>query len=348
MPDNTVNDHRVGIDVNSVMNVAKFFAIISVIMAHSRNVDYFFYSNITERIGAIGVITFLIIAGYYFNVDKYGVQLFFKKKNTSIVVPWMFTGTILFLIGHRFNFSDWLKWIIGNGSYLYYLSMLMLCYLILSFFNKKNHLFLFVFLIVISLITTSFGVLDIIFLKYFEVLEINNYLNVFNWVGFFSLGILFKNNLMGLLMFAKKYRIAIILIYMLSLIIGFYFEPDYGGYFSKLATPMELLGAIFIFSLSTITCLNNKFINTIAELTFAIYLTHFLTFPVRKFLIHTPAWEFINPLIFLVFNCILLLLGRYFSKIINMENWYCLLLGIRNNVVNTSKYSTFNKSSSNG
>lgn len=349
MPDKIADNKYEGLNINSSMNVAKCIAIISVIMAHSRNTDYYFYSNVTERIGAIGVITFLIIAGYYFNVEKYGVKSFFKNKITSIVVPWVFTGTILFLIGHNFNFQDWMKWIVGHETYLYYLSMLMLCYLFLSFFNKKTYLVLFVLLNLASLLATSFGVFDYLFFKYFKVVEINNYLNVFNWIGFFSIGILLKNNLKNIMVFLKRNIIIITATYILSLIIGFYLEPAYAGYFSKLAIPLELLGVIFIFSLSTITWLNNKFVHNIAELTFEIYLTHFLTFPIRKFLIHTPIMEFINPFIFLGFNCALLLIGRSFSEKINLENWYCLLLGIRiDKVKKNIKKLNYNNSPSNG
>ena len=312
------------LDVNSYMNTAKCIAIVTVIMAHSRNTGYYFYSNLTERIGAIGVVIFFIIAGYYFNVEKYGIKFFFIKKIRSILLPWLLTGTIVYLISHSFNFLDWLNWIIGNGTYLYYLSMLMLCYLFLSFFNQKIHIILFLLLNIISLLATSFGVIDYLFLKYFGVIEINNYLNLFNWIGFFS-----KNYIKNVMLFLKKKIIIILVTYGLFLTIGFYLEPNYSGYFSRLAIPTELFGVICIFSISTIKWLNNKYTYSLTELIFAIYLTHFLTFPVRKFLIHNLFTEFVNPFIFMGVNCFLLLSGLYISRKINLEKLYCILLGIR-------------------
>lgn len=329
---NRITDKDESLDVNSCMNVAKCFAIISVIMAHSRNINFYFYSNITERIGAIGVVAFLIIAGYYFNVAKYGVKDFFKNKITTIIVPWVFTGTIVFFVSNKGNnlfFSGWINWIIGSRTYLYYLTVLLLCYLIVSFFNKRIYLITFILLTVFSLVLTSFGVLDYLFLKCFNVVEINNYLNVFNWIGYFSLGILLKRYLKLIMEFLKKYRLVIILTYVFALCISFYLEPFDAGYFSKLAIPMQLLGVAFIFSISTLKEFNNSIVAKVAELTFTIYLTHFLIFPIRKFFFTSALFEFINPILILTVNCLVVLTGIYISEKIKLSGLYCLLLGIR-------------------
>jgi fucose 4-O-acetylase-like acetyltransferase len=338
---NNITNRYKSLDVNSYMNVAKCLAIISVIMAHSRNTDFYFYSNITERLGAIGVVAFLIISGYYFNVAKYGVMAFFKKKINTIIIPWIFTGTVVFFVsnkGDNLFFSDWINWIIGNGTYLYYLLILLLCYLLLSFFNKRGYLILFILLNIISLLLTCFGVFNYIFMKCFNDVEINNYLNVFNWIGYFSLGIFLKGHLGLLMEFLKKYRLVIALIYILALCMSFYLEPLNAGYFSKLAIPMQILGVAFIFSMSTLKELNNSVVTKVAELTFAIYLTHFLIFPIRKFLITSALLEFINPVIILTINFLILLTGSYISQRIKWYGLYCLLLGIRRTRVIEKEY----------
>lgn len=338
---NRITNKDESLDVNSCMNVAKCFAIISVIMAHSRNSDFYFYSNITERIGAIGVVAFLIIAGYYFNVAKYGIKAFFKNKITTIIVPWIFTGTIVFFVsnkGDNLFFSDWINWIIGNGTYLYYLLILLLCYLLLSFFNKRGYLIIFILLNIISLLLTSFGVFNYLFMKHLNALVINNYLNVFNWIGYFSLGILVKGHLGLIMEFLKKYRLVIVVTYLFALCISFFLEPLDAGYFSKLAIPMQLLGVAFIFSMSTLKELNNSVVAKVAELTFAIYLTHFLIFPIRKFFFTSALLEFINPVIILTVNCLILLTGIYISQRIKGYGLYCLLLGIRRTKVVEKEY----------
>lgn len=165
------------------------------------------------------------------------------------------------------------------------------------------------------------------------MIEINNYLNVFNWIGYFSLGIFMKGYLKLIMEFLKKYRLLIVIAYAFALCLSFYFEPHYAGYFSKLAIPLQLLGVVFIFSISTVKQLNNNILAKISELTFAIYLTHFLIFPIRKFMFTGILLEFINPLIILMINCLVLLTGIYISGKIKLNGLYCLLLGIRKNKV---------------
>lgn len=66
------------IDVNKILSVSRVFAILSVIVAHSRNTNLGIASIITERIGSLGVVLFFFISGYYFN-PKYdlGIGAFF-------------------------------------------------------------------------------------------------------------------------------------------------------------------------------------------------------------------------------------------------------------------------------
>ena len=93
---------------------------------------------------------------------------------------------------------------------------------------------------------------------------------------------------------------------------------------------MEFTGVICLISLSTLQVFDGVIFKRIAGLSFGIYLTHFLMFPIRKYL---PAYffmEFINPLIILILNSIMLLLGLRVSKLIKLNGLYCILLGIRN------------------
>jgi hypothetical protein len=327
--------------INSILNVAKFLAIISVILAHCRNTDYFFLSNLTERLGTLGVLTFLIIGGYYFNIEKYGFIPFFKNKLRTIFIPWMFTGTIVYLVGLHFDLIDWLLWIVGYKTYLYYLTIIMSCFLIVSFFNNKKQLYFFIFLTILSISLTSYGYIDLLVFKLSKgTMVFYNYLNVFNWLGFFSIGVLLKKNMSYFLNFLNKNVFYILILYILCLFFSFYIEPESGGYFSKMTLPMEFIGVVSLFSLSTLMVFNRPVFARIAELSFGIYLTHFLIFPIRKYLPVYSFMEFINPLIILTLNSILLLLGLRISKWINLDGLYCTLLGIRNiekkpNLINT-------------
>lgn len=318
------------ISVNVSMNIVKCLAIISVIMAHARSVNDPFISIITERIGALGVVAFLIVAGYYFNIEKYGFANFFKNKIKTIIIPWIFIGTLIYLVGLKFDLKDWFLWIIGYKTYLYYLSVIMMCYFLVGIFRKKIYLQVFIILNIISLVLTGFGYLDWLASKIAGApFVLYNYLNVFNWIGFFSLGVLLKSKMEIVLSFVNTYKLLIVLGYILVLVLSVYIEPNAGGYFSKLAIPLELMGVLCMFSLATIKFFDYLPISKIAELSFGVYLIHFITFPVKKFLVFSPFMDFINPFIILGLSCSLLLIGLKFAEIFRCQKIYCILLGIR-------------------
>jgi surface polysaccharide O-acyltransferase-like enzyme len=316
------------------MKIAKVFAILSVIFAHSRNADYYFVGNITERIGAVGVPVFLFISGYYFNINNsVEIKKFWHKKFLTILVPWVFTGSILYFYNQfktnfiNFSILNLANWLLGNGTYLWYLSVLMLCYCFMCLVRRELFLKIFIIINILSLILTSFGLID--YLAEILGIKVNNYLNVFNWIGYFSIGVIAKGRLEDFFSFLKTKVFYIIPSYIILLFIVFLIEPNAGGYFSKLAIPMQLAGMIFIFTLSTMEIFNKPVFHNLSDLTFSIYLTHFMVFPIRRFFIESPIFEFLNPIIILIFNAGLLLLIRKVSKIFYMDKLYNTLLGIR-------------------
>ncbi|WP_228098854.1 acyltransferase [Pedobacter sp. MC2016-24] len=316
-------------DINRRIDILKVFSIISVIMAHSRSVDYGFLSIITERLGTIGVVCFLFIAGYFFNPDKYGFKNFFYNKVTTILVPWVFTGTVVYLVINRFELGTWLNWLIGNGSYLYYLTTLMICYLIM-FKIKNNKLKLgLLILTVTSLILTSFGYLDQISNRFFGISQVYNYLNCFNWLGFFILGMISRGKMESINAKLAEHKYLFFLLFILFLGLGLLIEPEKGGYFSKLAIPCEILGAICFWNLSALSFFDNKYIYSISAFTFSIYLIHFLVFPFRRLLIHNQFVEFINPIIYLCLASVLIFIGLQIAFKLKLDKAYSLLMGIR-------------------
>ncbi|CAM4308967.1 acyltransferase family protein [Flavobacterium terrigena] len=317
------------IETNAVLNVARSFAIISVIMAHSRSLSYDYLSVFTERIGAVGVVTFLIISGYYYNVEKYGRTLFFKNKIKTIIVPWVFTGTLLYLIGLKFNFLDWLLWIIGYKTYLYYLSVLLSCYFIFSFFKLLQFLYFSVIITLVSLLLTSFGLIDSFWKICFPNFIFYNYFNIFNWIGFFAIGILLKNKMEILIETVSSKWLILLFFYICFVIVSVYIEPKNGGYFSSLAFFTDLFGFVLILALSTRKIFHNAIVYKVSELSFAIYLTQFLVFPFRKFFFNHPIMEFINPLVLLSLITFFLIIGAIIATYLKLNNVYELLLGIR-------------------
>lgn len=301
--------------LNQVFTVAKVFAIYSVILAHSRNVNDSILNTITERIGAWGVITFLILSGYFYNIDKYGTLPFFKRKVTTIIVPWFFTGTFLFLFSPEISFFNWMLWIVGYKTYLYYLTIIMCCFL---FFDVlKEYINVLMFLSFISILITSF-----------ELINYYPYLNPLNWFLFFGIGVKLKNekNAKFLEIISGNFYSFIIAI-LLFILIVFLEKP--GGYFTKFAIINEFLGFCIILYLSSLSFFQNKIVKLIANYSFSIYLIHFLFFPIRKILPVYLNNDFIFPFCILISATISLLIGNFVSKKIKLNAIYTLLLGIR-------------------
>ena len=302
-----------------MLKSSQFFLVI---LAHSKMNDSLFLSGLANRVGCVGVPVFYFISGYFFNINKYGAKIFFQKKITGILIPWFFLGTLLFLLSKQnLNIINWVNWILGNGSYLYYLSMLFVCYVVYGFTQNKYFIYFVIFLNIVSLVITSFNIYNI-------QNEINSYLNPLNWLGFFGLGILLKNYLEVLLHFLNKNLFLICLTYIAFAIVSVFLENEH-GYFSKFALVNELIGLLVVLALSTIYFLKSKIIIDVARFTFSIYLIHFLMFPLRKLLIVNHYTQFLNPILYLICCYLLIKVGLYFSKLIRLDKQYTTIMGLR-------------------
>lgn len=233
----------------------------------------------------------------------------------------------MFFVGNR-GFFNWINWIVGNGTYLWFLTMLVCSYFVLYYIkDNKNWLFLAIILNLTSLIITSFGYLNSI--AEYAGITINNYLNIFNWIGFFALGILSQKRLVHFIYFLRRNIIIILVLFLIALSVSVYMEPIYAGYFSKLAVPVEVLGCLTILALSTLKLFDKKIILSISSFVFTIYLTHFLVFPIKRILGNTMIFELINPIVILIVNFLILVLGMWVFKKIGLVYMYSLCLGIR-------------------
>ena len=184
-------------NISSMVTVARVFALISVVCAHIT-----FPETVPEEIrtlysslGSVGVIFFFIAAGYYYNPKKYTFIALLKNKFISVCLPWLFFGSIYYVYkailkpGEHLSlsFGAYFKWIIGHETFLYFCTILLLCFLIFYRTNKPI-LISSVVITFISVMLTASGMWKPII----EALHITDYLNIFNWAGFFALGMLLK------------------------------------------------------------------------------------------------------------------------------------------------------------
>ncbi|OBS13150.1 hypothetical protein ATE49_13880 [Elizabethkingia miricola] len=308
---------------NNNLEISKFFAIVSVVIAHYISDDFSMWSRLLQRVGTFGVPCFFFLSGYFYNIEKYGFLIFFKNKIKGILVPWVFTGTIVYLVTKKhFDIAEWIMWIAGIGTYLYYLSVLIFLFLLFSISLLRNKYILIV-LILLNIVSLA--------ITYLNHYNIYSYLNIFNWIGFFSLGMLAKGHLYNVITALKKYTYIIILLSIgIITYITLTIESNYAGYFSKYAFGLEILGGGVLLLISSYKVFNNKMILMVSKYSFSIYLIHFLFFPIKRIVPHNLLFEICTPILLTFLISILLYLGELvFSKIKYGGNLYNTLLGIR-------------------
>ena len=184
--------------VSEAFTVSRVLAILSVIVAHTTFpvAEGSVAADLLTSLGAIGVVVFFIISGYYFNPAKYGsLGAFLKPKLTSVVLPWVAMTTFVFVARAAvmgwadFNLPAFGLFLVGHGSYLYYLTVLMVCYVAYFYPVQQDRLtvvcLVSVLLTVASLQLTAFGVWDV------SHVGLTDYLNPLNWIGYFCITGLF-------------------------------------------------------------------------------------------------------------------------------------------------------------
>ena len=327
-----MSDTKISTQASQMFSTARIYCLISIVSAHMYFYGTFAY-DFLSRLGTIGVILFLIMAGYFFKPSKFtSVGHLLKNKFYSICIPWLFLGSLTWLykatLSSQFrSVNEYFKWILGNGSYLYYIPVLLLCFLMLY---KAPEIILYALLPItaVSIFLTTCGLLDPIY----SFIGISAFLNVFNWIGFFSLGMLLqKIDTEKLFDFFKKFRILNVSLFVTAFVLLLIFKNVSYGYFSYIAIPYELLGCMAILSMSTLSLTKFQFFKELSNLSFSIYLIHMIFIGLLDQIMNlSNITRLASPLIIIVVSFFFLFVGRFISKKIHLEKNYILLTGARN------------------
>lgn len=174
----------------------KGIAIFSVVCAHvgivtSNDVLLKYLSHILSNIGTIGVGIFYFISGYFYKFDTNNKSEFIKSKFIKIVLPWIFASTCIWLYvvlrKGNINFLSWFNFIIGNGSIFYFMTNLIIFFIIFAFLQhikfKKTYIYMhiLIFLIVLSEI---FVIIESEGISLFPT----QYLNFMLFIAYFATG----------------------------------------------------------------------------------------------------------------------------------------------------------------
>lgn len=326
-----MKSNKTNCTVSEIVATARIYALISVLCAHL-TFDNSVVGFTFGRIGTIGVIVFLISSGYYFIPAKfksYGELI--KKKSKSICIPWLVLGSLVWvyniILSSKFRSPmGYLKWIFGNGTFLYYVPMLLLCFLLLYKASQKT-LISAIVINIASVLLTATGVLEPVI----EALHITNFLNVFNWIGYFALGMLLqKINEKNIVEVLLKIRWLVIALFICCVVLAVLLKNVNFTYFSYVAIPYQLLGCMAVFSLSTLPLVRTKICGYLSECSYAIYLTHMVFIGLLdSILAKTLFLQIMSPLIIIMILFVVFMIGATISKKIKLDKIYCLLTGLR-------------------
>lgn len=261
-----------------MLTSAKFFAAIMIVTAHCCEAPSSFsaisqdVSSAMKLFSRSGVAIFFFISGYLFSFNNRPPVPFWKKKVKTLLVPWMFTGTIVYLyVALRKQGVDlvgWLLYVGGIKTYLWYMTVLVALYALFMLFARYK-----AFLVVVPILSLISYVTYSLTYPYLWNWG-GDYLNVFSWSLFFWAGYMISKHQRfdTLLNFASKYRLCWLCLYFMIVFLFVVFDIpcDYGmpQYF-----PFAILSIIVTFSLA-VPLRDHRIVKHIGTDSFAIYLLH--------------------------------------------------------------------------
>lgn len=306
----------------------KGIAILMVVCAHmtaSKELDASgeFARNLRSIAGTLGVPCFFFASGFFFRRSPGDSAAFWRKKASTIIVPWLIGATVTFAL---YSLKDrnaadlavrFVKWFLGIGSWLYYMSVLLCCFVWFKFVTGRVNIWLTFALTCASLVMTRLGIIP-------DTEWFTSYVNPFNWLGFFGLGVLARWS-ERFALFEKK-RPALLALGALSLVAGgacrFYFNDfvdasgkSLSGYASFFAIPTELGTLAVALALASLTA-KNKLIVDVGKKSFAIYLYHMPFVSVVNLLVpqREPIGILIAPVVALAFVYLAFVVLEFVAK----------------------------------
>ena len=264
--------NAVELKISGSLYVLKALAIICVAAAHCPGFNSPFAESARALLGTLGVPVFLICSGFFFKRDE-EAKTFWLKKLKTIVVPWLVWGVITFMIPvlagtYKFGVLPLAKWIIGYKTWLYFVPVLLLCFVLFRISKARAWDIFMLTVFAASWILTYAKVL-----KYGKL--ITEYQNVFNFTGFFLLGMFLrkKDALNKLCAAPPAAKIGVSVLWILTGVLYAVFGKSIIYWGSLMSIPFELLGFVSLFWLSC-RISESRLLKDMGKRTFFIYFLH--------------------------------------------------------------------------
>ena len=246
-------------------------------------------------------------------------------------------GSISFFWTIRYNeFSfdvlGFINYLLGNGSYLYYLTILMLCYILIYFLPPKDKIYyILIGINIVSVLLTSFNILPKEVYKNKMIFTyLNPYLNILNWIGIFAIGVLIKrHNLLEKMQerLEKNWILILLAIAIIGIILILCKQTT--SYWNLLTILIGIIGFVAVITISLKLTKINLLVD-IGKKSFHIYLIHLLFLEkLNQIYTANSIFAIIRPVITVLIIYMLVLLGQKIAKLLNIERIYNIVLGVR-------------------
>lgn len=262
---------------SKTLYVIKAFAILFTITAHmSFSQEYFLADTIRTAIGQIGVPTFFIVSGYFYSRKPGDNKSFWLKKFKNLFIPWLIFSIIIFSLS-EFVFGtpgnlivDFLCTLTGISSIFWYLTVMCIIMFLFYYIKKDSILYACIAISIVSVLASGISIII------FDANYINQFFNIFNWIGFFALGMLLrKKDLLKKLISPLITVISGVLMALFVAIAGIRGEVIH-AYVDITSLFIEISGFLFFLNISYLLSDCNLLVD-IGKKSFFVYLMHIQT-----------------------------------------------------------------------
>lgn len=262
---------------SKTFNTLKAIAMLSVMSAHT--ISFHGNNGIFMKIltsawamfGTVGVALFFVLSGFFYHREPGDFRTFWIKKTYRIICPWAICSSFTYIVKVILddeipNLETYLRWILGSGTWYYYVTMLLILYFIFTKGYKKN------WFLSINIVINIISIIALSYLEWRPTGFITKYLIPTNWCGFFAIGCLLRKYRLDIKFFLNKSYIiyaAIITIitFMVNQILGIY------SYFHIISFVFELSCGMVMLNIAD-KLRNITILNRIGKNTLFIYLMH--------------------------------------------------------------------------
>lgn len=230
-----------------------------------------------------------------------------------------FTYFLSILISpNSFNIISYISWVFGIGTWYYFVPVLFGCYVIFSISNSNWWSF---FLIIINIICINLTMKGYIS----DIGILTKYINVFNWVGYFAIGMICKKfDLISKFNSSRLLKLFSVFFCFIMLILNVFLNINI-SYWGELSIITIISGVFTFLAISS----SITFMNDIGKKSYAIYLLHMqIAGFLNTRIFGSALFELFKPIIILLAVYVIISVFASIIRKIHLGQ-YLFLIGIR-------------------